>query len=214
MTWSVWKVGFLSALLLRWSRPPVSSIIVNFQTIWVVISFPYSISVALEGQSIAVGVWHEELLKWVSLNPVCAMESLARGTIANVSSSFTTSTELLGFSLRGDDLLRSERLGCSKVRPGGLLVTSVSTTNDKTPARSANMGLHTGRDPNVKKPAWLRQRAPQGEKLSKLKESITTLKLNTVCEEAQCPNIGEVRLVWDLFEIYVKCSRFWHCQVR
>ncbi|KAF9595800.1 hypothetical protein IFM89_004202 [Coptis chinensis] len=33
------------------------------------------------------------------------------------------------------------------------------------------MGVHTGRDPNVKKPAWLRQKAPQGR--------------------AQCPNIGE-----------------------
>jgi hypothetical protein len=57
------------------------------------------------------------------------------------------------------------------------------------------VGPHTGRDPTIKKPSWLRQRAPQGEKLAKLKESITTLKLNTVCEEAQCPNIGEVR-VW------------------
>ena len=55
------------------------------------------------------------------------------------------------------------------------------------------MGPYTGRDPTVKKPAWLRQRAPQGEKLAKLKDSITTLNLNTVCEEAQCPNIGEVR---------------------
>uniref|UniRef100_A0A7I4CBU2 Lipoyl synthase, chloroplastic n=1 Tax=Physcomitrium patens TaxID=3218 RepID=A0A7I4CBU2_PHYPA len=119
------------------------------------------------------------------------MESLARGNLANVASSFTSSTELLGFSLRGDDLLRSVRLGGRKVRSVGFRVTSVSTTEDKTPARSGNVGLYTGRDPNVKKPAWLRQRAPQGEKLSKLKESITTLKLNTVCEEAQCPNIGE-----------------------
>ena len=46
------------------------------------------------------------------------------------------------------------------------------------------LGPHTGRDPTIKKPSWLRQRAPQGEKLAKLKESITTLKLNTVCEEA------------------------------
>ncbi|KAF9598869.1 hypothetical protein IFM89_032723 [Coptis chinensis] len=53
------------------------------------------------------------------------------------------------------------------------------------------MGVHTGRDPNVKKPAWLRQKAPQGERFSEVKESLSKLKLNTVCEEAQCPNIGE-----------------------
>ncbi|KAJ7526779.1 hypothetical protein O6H91_16G023000 [Diphasiastrum complanatum] len=53
------------------------------------------------------------------------------------------------------------------------------------------MGLHTGRDPNVKKPGWLRQRAPQGERYLELKDSLSSLKLHTVCEEAQCPNIGE-----------------------
>ncbi|CAA7394088.1 unnamed protein product [Spirodela intermedia] len=53
------------------------------------------------------------------------------------------------------------------------------------------LGPHTGRDPNVKKPGWLRQRAPQGEKYSRLHDSLAELKLNTVCVEAQCPNIGE-----------------------
>lgn len=42
-----------------------------------------------------------------------------------------------------------------------------------------------------KKPSWLRQRAPQGERYEYLSESLRSLKLNTVCEEAQCPNIGE-----------------------
>lgn len=54
------------------------------------------------------------------------------------------------------------------------------------------MGPYTGRDPNVKKPGWLRQKAPQGVKYEEVKESLSRLKLNTVCEEAQCPNIGEV----------------------
>ncbi|KAL2602611.1 hypothetical protein AAZV13_10G237800 [Glycine max] len=53
------------------------------------------------------------------------------------------------------------------------------------------VGPHTGRDPNVKKPEWLRQKAPQGERFQEIKESLSHLKLNTVCEEAQCPNIGE-----------------------
>ncbi|XP_043690265.1 lipoyl synthase, chloroplastic-like [Telopea speciosissima] len=53
------------------------------------------------------------------------------------------------------------------------------------------MGPYTGRDPNVKKPEWLRQKAPQGVKFQEVKDSLSSLKLNTVCEEAQCPNIGE-----------------------
>jgi lipoyl synthase len=53
-------------------------------------------------------------------------------------------------------------------------------------------GPYTGRDPEVKKPVWLRQRAAQGENYTRLRESLGELKLNTVCVEAQCPNIGEV----------------------
>lgn len=45
----------------------------------------------------------------------------------------------------------------------------------------------------MKKPEWLRQRAPQGERFRQVKESLSKLNLNTVCEEAQCPNIGEVK---------------------
>ena len=56
----------------------------------------------------------------------------------------------------------------------------------------SGLGPYTGRDPNVKKPQWLRQRAPQGERFQEIKDSLSHLKLNTVCEEAQCPNIGEV----------------------
>lgn len=59
------------------------------------------------------------------------------------------------------------------------------------PSYPGGMGTFTGRDPNVKKPAWLRQKAPQGDKYDEVKESLSRLKLNTVCEEAQCPNIGE-----------------------
>lgn len=41
------------------------------------------------------------------------------------------------------------------------------------------------------KPSWLRQRAPQGERYEYLKGSLRSLDLFTVCEEAQCPNVGE-----------------------
>ncbi|HEV3038559.1 MAG TPA: lipoyl synthase [Candidatus Angelobacter sp.] len=41
------------------------------------------------------------------------------------------------------------------------------------------------------KPAWLKARAPMGENYHQLKHLARTLDLHTVCESAQCPNIGE-----------------------
>jgi lipoyl synthase len=43
----------------------------------------------------------------------------------------------------------------------------------------------------VVKPEWLRVKAPQWELVGNVKETLRDLKLNTVCEEASCPNIGE-----------------------
>src|SRR5438552_11878007 len=41
------------------------------------------------------------------------------------------------------------------------------------------------------KPAWLMARAPVGENFHQLKKLARALGLHTVCESAQCPNIGE-----------------------
>ena len=43
----------------------------------------------------------------------------------------------------------------------------------------------------VAKPDWLRVKAPQFERVGSVKEILRDLALNTVCEEASCPNIGE-----------------------
>jgi lipoyl synthase len=43
----------------------------------------------------------------------------------------------------------------------------------------------------VAKPEWLRVKAPQWERVGTVKEVLRDLHLNTVCEEASCPNIGE-----------------------
>ena len=43
----------------------------------------------------------------------------------------------------------------------------------------------------VVKPDWLRVKAPQWQRVGSVKEILRDLKLNTVCEEASCPNIGE-----------------------
>jgi len=41
------------------------------------------------------------------------------------------------------------------------------------------------------KPEWLRAKAPVGDNFHKLKKLARGLDLHTVCESAQCPNIGE-----------------------
>jgi lipoic acid synthetase len=41
------------------------------------------------------------------------------------------------------------------------------------------------------KPAWLKAKAPVGENYHSLKKLARSLNLHTVCESAQCPNIGE-----------------------
>lgn len=43
----------------------------------------------------------------------------------------------------------------------------------------------------VVKPDWLRVKAPQWQRVGSVKETLRDLGLNTVCEEASCPNIGE-----------------------
>src|SRR5580658_8987499 len=43
----------------------------------------------------------------------------------------------------------------------------------------------------VRKPEWLKAKAPGGETFHALKKMARELHLHTVCESAQCPNIGE-----------------------
>jgi lipoyl synthase len=43
----------------------------------------------------------------------------------------------------------------------------------------------------LRKPEWIRVRAGGGERFHEIKRILRDAKLNTVCEEASCPNIGE-----------------------
>jgi lipoic acid synthetase len=45
--------------------------------------------------------------------------------------------------------------------------------------------------PPVRKPEWLKVRAPGGPAYADVKHLMRELRLHTVCEEARCPNIGE-----------------------
>ena len=43
----------------------------------------------------------------------------------------------------------------------------------------------------LKKPDWIRAKAPSGPEYVKVKELLKAQKMHTVCQEASCPNIGE-----------------------
>ena len=43
----------------------------------------------------------------------------------------------------------------------------------------------------VRKPSWLKVRAPGGPNYAHIKQLMRELELHTVCEEARCPNVGE-----------------------
>ena len=43
----------------------------------------------------------------------------------------------------------------------------------------------------ARKPDWLKMRPPSGERFTEIKQSLRERDLHTVCEEANCPNMGE-----------------------
>ena len=45
--------------------------------------------------------------------------------------------------------------------------------------------------PSPSKPKWLKVKAPTGHKVAELKDILRQSKLNTVCEQAACPNLGD-----------------------
>ena len=50
---------------------------------------------------------------------------------------------------------------------------------------------HRPDQPIARKPAWIRVKAPVSREYGETRALMRQLKLNTVCEEAACPNIGE-----------------------
>jgi lipoic acid synthetase len=51
-----------------------------------------------------------------------------------------------------------------------------------------------GTTPLRRHPDWIKARMPSGDNYHELKRLLSGLSLNTVCEEARCPNVGEC---WD-----------------
>jgi len=65
---------------------------------------------------------------------------------------------------------------------------------DNKPQSSADLSSNkstTSHPQIIRKPEWLKVRAPAGENYGRIKEMLGELKLATVCQEAKCPNMGE-----------------------
>ena len=58
-------------------------------------------------------------------------------------------------------------------------------------ARPGGSAEHTGLPFRHRKPPWLKVPAPGGTNYRRLKKSIEADDLHTVCQEANCPNVGE-----------------------
>lgn len=80
------------------------------------------------------------------------------------------------------------------MRPTLPIVSSEPPADDERAAPTASgcgpapVSTRPQREP---KPPWLRVQAPSGPRYAALKQRARRLNLATVCEEAQCPNIGE-----------------------
>jgi lipoic acid synthetase len=53
------------------------------------------------------------------------------------------------------------------------------------------LGRHRAEPLPVRKPNWLKVKAPGGPNYLRLKNMMREMDLHSVCEEAHCPNIGE-----------------------
>jgi len=63
--------------------------------------------------------------------------------------------------------------------------------NQSQPASAKDAGGLEVKRRFTPKPAWLKVKAPSGEKYLAIKDMLKELKLATVCQEARCPNMGE-----------------------
>jgi lipoic acid synthetase len=86
-------------------------------------------------------------------------------------------------------------------------------------ALASNTKADTGMDDSqeLEKPSWIRTRLPSLSRYSEVREVVQGLKVHTVCDSAQCPNIGEcwgrgTATFMILGEVCTRACRF--CAVR
>ena len=73
-----------------------------------------------------------------------------------------------------------------------------------------------GKEELGKRPDWLKVRLPSGKNFQEVNKLMRSSKLNTVCEEARCPNLAEC---WNsrtatfmiLGDTCTRSCGFWQC---
>lgn len=113
------------------------------------------------------------------------------------SAAATSDVERIGYAsgarLRGASTASGEPSGLSALRerlasgdePG---FSDFLSGFEQRDGYSVDVG--TKRDPKPK-PPWMKRVIPSGDKYTAIKAQLRELNLNTVCEEAKCPNVGE-----------------------
>jgi lipoic acid synthetase len=74
------------------------------------------------------------------------------------------------------------------------MVVVLDTVNDPPKRPRHPEKAHRPDTPTLKKPDWIRVRAPVSRGYAATRDIVRAHRLHTVCEEASCPNIGEC---WD-----------------
>ena len=109
--------------------------------------------------------------------------------LAFIQLKFFTFSEAMRLTWRKSVSVVSSRLMCSKPKtfdgPGleHFLARSVDDWNQPLSRSSSAERLRI--------PYWLKTEVPRGQNYKKMRDSLSDLKLATVCQEARCPNIGE-----------------------
>ncbi|HTP47897.1 MAG TPA: lipoyl synthase [Casimicrobiaceae bacterium] len=75
--------------------------------------------------------------------------------------------------------------------PGDITAPAPAGAKQKGGAKTARIPVKVVAAAPLKKPEWIRVRAPSGPRFYEIKRILREHRLHTVCEEASCPNIGE-----------------------
>ncbi len=73
----------------------------------------------------------------------------------------------------------------------GELPANAAGVKQKAAAKTARIPIKVVSAERLRKPDWIRVRAPSSPRFYEIKQILREHRLHTVCEEASCPNIGE-----------------------
>lgn len=70
-------------------------------------------------------------------------------------------------------------------------ITKLPSRSQRGETKLSKIPIKVRSVPKLPKPAWIKVPAPSGVRVSELKKLLRDSELNTVCEQASCPNLGE-----------------------